>query len=234
VLIENFTWDWIYAGYAPKRAAFTRHARRLERIFSRADFHIRSEPLCGCGRGDLRVGPVSREARQTPEALRRRLGIPPGARMVLMTMGGFAGRRMPRSPNQPADDVFLVCAGSGERIQRRGRILQLPVRSGFYHPDLVQASDAVIAKLGYSTLAEVYRAGVPLGYVARDGFRESPELERFVKRNMAAAAINADELESGLWTERMEEVLALERRPRPAVDGAAEVAEEICGRYLSG
>ena len=46
---------------------------------------------------------------------------------------------------------------------REKNVILLPANTDLYHPDLVHAADAVVAKLGYSTVAETYSAGVPLG-----------------------------------------------------------------------
>ncbi|MEM6794921.1 MAG: hypothetical protein AAF725_13155, partial [Acidobacteriota bacterium] len=44
VLVENFTWSFIYRGYGDRR--LERCARGFERLF-RADHHLRLEPFCG-------------------------------------------------------------------------------------------------------------------------------------------------------------------------------------------
>ena len=61
----------------------------------------------------------------------------------------------------------------------------LSSRSGIFHPDIVAASDGVVGKIGYSTLAEVYAAGVPYGFVPRPRFRESDVLSAFVQEQMS-------------------------------------------------
>ena len=65
-----------------------------------------------------------------------------------------------------------VIPGAGGDIGRNENVIVLPHGSPFFHPDLVNASDCVVGKLGYSTLAEIYRAGVPFGFVVRRGFRD--------------------------------------------------------------
>ena len=63
-----------------------------------------------------------------------------------------------------------------------GHIIRLPAQSAFYHPDLIHAADVVVGKLGYSTLAEVWAAGVPFGYVVRPQFPESGPLEAWAQQ----------------------------------------------------
>ena len=89
---------------------------------------------------------------------------------------------------------------------------------------LLAASDGLVGKIGYSTLAEVYAAGVAYGYVPRPRFRESDVLSLFVEKEMSGFAIDADELSDGRWIERVPDLLALPRRVGERVNGAEEIA----------
>jgi hypothetical protein len=79
---------------------------------------------------------------------------------------------VPRS-QAPQPGVVYGLAGASETIPREGPWLFLPHHSSAYYPDLQAASDAVTSKLGYSTLAEAYHAGVPFGFLPRVRFPES-------------------------------------------------------------
>jgi UDP-N-acetylglucosamine:LPS N-acetylglucosamine transferase len=105
----------------------------------------------------------------------------------------------------------------------------LPHQSSFYHPDLVHASDAVVGKLGYSTLAEVYHSGVPFGYVARTHFPESQPLAHYVKRNMPGVVIEEGDFTSGHWLCQFPELLSLKPIRRRGPNGAKEIASYIGG-----
>ena len=71
------------------------------------------------------------------------------------------------------DVTFVIPGGADDYLWQENLVL-LPHHSRFYHPDLVAAADAVVGKVGYSTVAETFHAGAPLGYVPRTRFRESP------------------------------------------------------------
>jgi UDP-N-acetylglucosamine:LPS N-acetylglucosamine transferase len=105
-------------------------------------------------------------------------------------------------------------------------MLRLP-HAGFYHPDLVQASDVVIAKAGYSTVAEAYQIGVPIGVVPRPSFRESDVIADFVRRERLGVVILHDDFQSGAWATDLDSLLAQPLRPRPAASGAALAASLI-------
>ena len=98
--------------------------------------------------------------------------------------------------NSPSlENCAIILLGGVDEISRDGAIIRLPHHSGIYHPDLVYASDALVGKLGYSTLAEVYAANVRFGYIPRRRFRESPPLAKFVEREMAGMSIDDEEFE---------------------------------------
>ena len=72
ILVENFTWDWIYAAYEQKSASLRSHIDYLDHLFQQADFHVQTEPVClsiGC---DCRVPPVARSIKASAPALRSR------------------------------------------------------------------------------------------------------------------------------------------------------------------
>ena len=45
VLVENFTWDWIYGGYLKAATGLQPHIEYLSHIFRQADHHIQTRPL---------------------------------------------------------------------------------------------------------------------------------------------------------------------------------------------
>jgi UDP:flavonoid glycosyltransferase YjiC (YdhE family) len=228
VLVENFTWDWIYRGYAAREPRLAGVADRLAPLFAGADCRIQTEPVCVPAPGAHRVGPVSRRPRSTRRAIREALGVPHRTPLVLVTMGGVPHGGFATARLRAARGVAFVLAGGAERRARReGNLLLLPHHAGFYHPDLVGAADAVVGKLGYSTLAETWRAGIPFGYVPRPLFRESALLERWVRERNAGLAIGPGELSSGGWVERLPALLAIPRRRGRVPDGAAQAARII-------
>ena len=213
VLIENFTWDWIYEAYVEDHPAFEAQMAAFARIFAGADLRIQTTPVCRASPAAVAVEPVSRAPRTAPDEVRRRLGVPPDFPVVLVTMGGIPWRHPALDELESSDAAIFLIPGITDGIERRGNLLAVPHRSGFFHPDLVHASDAVVGKLGYSTLAETYAAGVPFAYIPRPVFRESGPLAAFVAERMSGLALTPLEFESGSWRARIPELLALRRSP---------------------
>lgn len=226
VLIENFTWDWIYAGYLEADRRFAKYIDYLGDVFRSTRHHIQTEPVCSYTACDLVTPPVSRPPRTPRGQTRQRLGIPENAKMVLVTMGGIetplAFANYPAAP----EELFFVVPGGAPHASTRQRIL-LPHQSDFYHPDLVHASDAIVGKAGYSTLAEAYLAGVPYIYTTRPRFRETASLTAFIHKELGGFEIQADEFNQGKWIQGLVELLSKPRRMGIRENGAAQAAEFI-------
>jgi acyl dehydratase len=232
VLIENFTWDWIYEGYVPQDRRIALHVAYLADQFRLADHHVQCEPRCLRSPADLVTAPVAREPRRLPAAVREALGIEPGVPLVLLSSGGVQGVYPWLETLQTQRDVVYVAPGIGDELERTGSLVRLPAHSGVYHPDLVRAADAVVGKLGYSTVSEVYRAGVPFAYVGRPRFREAPAMAAFVDRRMPSLALSTTSFEAGIWLERVPELLALPRGDVRESNGADEVARYVLEQVL--
>jgi len=149
--------------------------------------------------------------------------------LVLVTMGGSQWDYTFQEAMKKVTDCTFIIAGNGKRTHRSHNIINLPRRSDFFHPDLVNACDAVIGKVGYSTLAEVYQAGIPFGYIPRDHFRESPLLTRFIEREMPGLPLTEAQFQTGQWLGKLPELLALPRIERSSRNGADEIAGFVKG-----
>jgi UDP:flavonoid glycosyltransferase YjiC (YdhE family) len=223
VLVENFTWDWIYEGYFQREAGLREPARYLRKLFSTVDLHIQTEPVCRPASAAVRVAePVSRRPRQSAAVVKAQLGIEKNEKMVLLTVGGVAHRWEGLHRLLELPGVVFVVPGAAPAFERRHNVVAMPQRSGFYHPDLVAAADAVVGKLGYSTLAETYRAGVPFAFLARRGFRETAPLAAFAEKKMDAVRLPEDALENGGWLEALPALL--ERPPSASAPGNGDDA----------
>lgn len=234
VLIENFTWDWIYQGYKD-HDQIKKHVSYLGSLFHKADFHIQTEPVCLYHKADLITSPVSRKIRYPRDHIRKKLSIPDHKKAVMITMGGIQNfHSVPGSgPGEIARklakerNVHFIIPGAAQSVQIRDNVICLPHKSDFFHPDLVNACDAVIGKVGYSTLAEVYQAGVPFGYISRPTFPESDMLVRFIEKNMPGLPIEESEYHSGTWISHVKNLVSMSRFQRSGVNGAEEAADFI-------
>ena len=228
VLIENFTWDWIYQGYPAVAESMEKHVQYLQRVFRSADYHIQAEPVCRKLPVDLTVSPVSRKCRTHPAEIRKQLRLPGGKKVVLITTGGIPDQYGFLSQLADRSDISFVLPGASRSVEFSDNLILLPHRSGFFHPVLVNACDAVVGKVGYSTLAEVYAAGVPFGHVSRPDFREARKLAVFIHQEMNGLAIGEVQFYDGSWLSQLPQLLKLSRQQRRAPNGSDQIADFIC------
>lgn len=238
VLIENFTWDWIYGPHAIHEKRLLPHIEYLESVFASADRRIQTVPYCRPAETAVRVPPVSRKPRTDSGTMRRRLGIGEGERMVLITMGGIPEtHRFIERLNRFAPGVHFVIPGGypdlPETGERMANVTLLPHRSAYYHPDLVHAADAVVGKAGYSTVAEVYNAGVPFGYLTRPDFIESDVLADFIDTEIPSVRIAGEGFAGGDWLDCLPELLSRPKIQAGRGDGAREIADYVCRMIAS-
>ncbi len=233
ILVENFTWDWIYEPLAAHEPGFAPWIERFGDLYAGADLHLQLEPACRPAADAAAIPPVARRPQATPASVRRRLGVDQGRAMILVSLGGIAHRLDRLSLLAGREECVFVLPGAAEEERWERNLRLLPHHSPVHHPDLVAAADVVAGKLGYSTVAESLAAGVPLLYVPRPGFRESGTLEAYVRDRLPAREIGWAELQAGQWTERLPELLALPRPPAGPSRGATVAAARI-DAWLAG
>jgi UDP:flavonoid glycosyltransferase YjiC (YdhE family) len=226
VLVENFTWDWLYQSYLPRYPQLTEHCRYLREIFHRAHHHIQTEPLCRRKAGSSHLGPIFRRSRGGSEELRRRFAAD-SHKLIVVTMGGIDLQLPSFSRFNGFSDYTFVFTGQNETLQATTNVLLLDRRSTCYHPDLMAAADAVICKAGYSSLAECYQAGARVISVGRDDFAETEPLQRFVRQELDGMPIAAECYTDGSWLELLPELLQRDKKAPAKRNGADQVADVL-------
>ncbi|MCA1791478.1 MAG: hypothetical protein LC667_17015, partial [Thioalkalivibrio sp.] len=234
VLLENFTWDWIYRAYVAEHPGLARYVDDMAAMNDRADVHVQAEPVCRADPAAITVEPIARQLRESRSAVRNRLGVEPDVPLVLVSMGGVPAQYPFLARLRDRRDCVCLLPGAATERRREGALLVLPTRSDFYHPDLVNACDALVCKAGYSTLAEAHQAGVPLAWFPREHFPESPVLDAFIEREMPGIRLEPSDWDDGAWIDCLPQLLALGRRPPAVTRGADQVARLLLQQIEGG
>lgn len=223
VLVENFTWDWIYRPYTAAYPDLARHAQTLSEIYDRATMHIQAEPVCNPAATALTCPPIFRRTRSSRQSVRDSLGIG-RRRLILISLGGLDFTLPHWRQLDSLPDCFFVLAGQPKRQRLSANCMALPHDSEYYHPDLIQAADLVILKSGYSTVAECLQAGTRTVCISRPSFAESAVLAQFVHKRLGGVLLEEHEFLDGGWIARLPEMLAAPSPPRATENGADRVA----------
>lgn len=230
ILVENFTWDWIYETYVDCRPRFQKAIDYLAPQFQAADVHIQTDPICSARPWAARLFPISRPARKSVEEVKALLQIPRGAPVILVAMGGVGTQHRFLPQLKRRKETYFILPQEIPYAKHEANLVHLPQRSGFYHPDLVQAADLVVGKVGYSTLAEVCHAGKAFGYIPPEGNRESASLAAYADAFAQGTAISPSAFESAEWLEDLDRLLELPKMaplPNAANIAAAIILETV-------
>ncbi len=211
VLIENFTWDWIYTPYITKEPRLQKHATYLADQFSRADHHIQTEPLCQPTKTALHCGPIFRQVRSPPTEVQRALECD-GRQTIFISMGGIPLELDYANILAAHPQYYFVIAGQEKSEKVKDNLYFIDKETNLYHPDIINSVDFVVCKSGYSTIAECYQAGVPLACVSRSIFPESKVMEKFIRNNLDGKILTEDEFRTGKWVEK---IPAVPKRKHP-------------------
>ena len=225
VLIENFSWPWLYEPFMDHVAGLAEISVEIARWDARATVHLQARPVCERRHGCELVDPISREATLDRAAARAALGLETDGPVVVITMGGYGEEYPFLDRLREIEDTTFVISGVPES-GHGGNLRLFDNDTPLYMPDVLRAADAVVAKLGYGTVAEVWREGLPFAYVTRSNSREMPPLEDFAEIELSGFPIQADDFPAGAWIGRLPELLSTPRRAR-AGGGAARVSEVL-------
>ena len=232
VLLENFTWDWVYEDFLADESGFEPFVHGLREIYAKADHHLQTEPVCLSASKASLLPSISRACRTPRSRIRAELGVPEEVKLGLITTGGIHGEMECLNRLRKTDKAwFLAPGGCEDHIEHHGNVVLMSHRSGFHYPDLVAASDFLVGKAGYGTIAEARASGVSFAHVLRENFRESACLREYLCREDMGFEISEEEFHSAAWLDRLDELLATSGRLEPKPNGAEDAAATL-DRYL--
>jgi hypothetical protein len=201
VLIENFTWDWIYQLYTETALGILPIIEVLEKSYSYANLRIKVTPFCDSKNKSIKTPPVSREVIQTPNEIREKLKIEQEMKVILLTTGGITKRFDLIDKMKRQKDVVFITSGDIQKTIIDKNIISIPMKSDFHYPDLVNSVNLVAGKAGYGTIAECWSTNTPLLGSYRADFRESEVLLNFASKELEHDKLTVDDLEKMDWIE---------------------------------
>ena len=139
ILVENFTWDWVYENYVSADFPAGKFVDYLREIYNDVDYHIQAKPVCYYQNADLCTVPISRKVRATSQQIRQKLSIPGGVKVVMITMGGIPEKYLFLKHLTHQSDIHFIIPGGGQTMRLVDNLALLPHHSDFFHPDLINA-----------------------------------------------------------------------------------------------
>jgi L-arabinokinase len=239
IALGNFSWDWIYEGYAAHLWEAPGLVDTIRAAYSTASLALRL-PMSGGFDAfpEVRNLPlIARRSARGRKEVRRALGLPPDRRLVLLSYGGYGLDLF------DLDTVAHLCGYSvvtTDHVSRSARTAPEGVFSvneqglyaaGYRYEDLVAAVDVVATKPGYGIVAECAANDTAILYTSRGHFVEYDVLVAAMPRFTRCRFISNEELYAGRWAPHLDALLAQPAPPeRPAANGAEAAAGIILSR----
>ena len=215
----SLNWFDIYRHYCGNDAI----AAQIHACYANADAFLRATP--GMAMEYLRnlvpVAPIAAVGHDRRDELNRRLKLSPGEKLVLVSLGGIAGR-LPIERWQRINGMHWLVE-QGWQVKHPDAIVIESLQMDF--SDVLASSDALICKPGYGSFAEAACGGKPVLYVSRADWPESPALITWLQQHGRCREVSRDDLERGNIEALLEGFLNAPR-PEPVIPtGAEQVAD---------
>jgi hypothetical protein len=208
--MSSLNWADIFAHYCGHLAGARQIITHMEDAYGRAEAFLRLTPGMPMNeRYRLQgIGPVANVGRFRRDEINARLNLPPGRKVVLVSLGGIAGQ-LPTDHWPRLHGVTWLVPASW----RSGHPDACALESlGMSFGDILASADTLICKPGYGSFVEAACSGVPVLYSRRDDWPETAVLAAWLDKHGECREVSRTALESGDFAAALQHLLA---RPKP-------------------
>ncbi len=237
VALCSLNWADIYRNYccAPFACQTETIVSQIQDCYANAEAFLRTTP--GMPMSDLSnlipVAPIAAVGANRRDELNHHLRLAKEEKLVLVSMGGIDNRLPVENWPEIKGVHYLVpaawqaCPELNRRPEHVISLESLPMNFS----DLMASSDALLCKPGYGSFVEAACSGIPVLYVGRPDWPESPALISWLQQHGLSREISQDALTQGdigceleqLWSMSKPEVVV----PKGALQVAAWLAEKL-------
>lgn len=225
----SLNWADIYRHYCGDDAI----AAQIRDCYVNANAFLRATP--GMMMPDLPnlipVSPIAAVGTNRRDEINRRLNLSPDEKLVLISLGGIASRLPIEHWPRLAGVRWLV--QQSWQVEHPDAIpLESVLKSSspMSFGDLLASSDALICKPGYGSFTEATCSGVPVLYVNRPDWPESPVLAEWLQQHNACGEVSRLTLEQGNIAKALEQVWSMPKTELVIPEGAQQVADWLAGK----
>lgn len=221
----SLNWLDIFHHYLGDRPGAGRIEEQMRAAYLSASLFLRPEPSMPMSwmSHTLSLPPIAQRGRQRRAELRQRLAVPAHSRLVLLGMGGIDYRLSGKALSGRDEWIWLVPEGQGGRSD----CVRTYADTGMPFLDLLASCDALITKPGYGAFVEAAAMSVPVLYLPRPDWPETPWLMQWLHAHARAMQIDEAQLQSGEIQEALGRLWALPQPQGLAIDGAQEAARRL-------
>lgn len=223
VALSSLNWADLFASYFGGEAWAAPIHGQILAAYNTARCFLRISPglpMAGIKRRHA-LAPVARIGRPDRPRISQMLDLNESERWLLIAMGGMEFRL-------PVENWPQI-PGLNWLVPREWQIVRQDVRGfdlpGLTFTDLLASVDAVISKPGYGTFVEAACSGVPILYLERPDWPETPWFATWLAAHARAAVLTREQLERGDLVDALHRLWQAPPPILPAAGGATEAAQ---------
>ncbi len=211
-----------YMGEAPDMAAALAEMRQA---YQEAQAFLRLTPgLPMAWLSNLETAPpVASMGCNRRNELNGRLGLAPGWKLVLLGFGGVAYKNP--APLPVLENITWLVPDAWP-MEGRTDLVRFG-RTGIPFPDLLASCDALVTKVGYGSFVEAAGHNLPILFLDRPDWPETPWLASWLIRHARAEAINEETLCSPSVGESLARLWQKAVSQAPDISGATTIGRRI-------
>ena len=147
---------------------------------------------------------ISRSPRRSGRDVREELQLTNDIRVLLLCFGGGHNQAFSLQESYlPTDWVCITMCDEDKDAQTSGvaknRTRTISVSSDYYIPDLINASDCVLGKIGYGFVSECVASRTPLIYISRSHWAEEGYLQSYLNEKGMGVKMPIHDFNNGKW-----------------------------------
>lgn len=225
VALCSLNWAAIYGGVAGGRPGAEAICAYMRGAYQSSSAFLVPRP--GMPMADFEnvrhIGPIAETGQARRSDLCDRLGRKDCDRLVLVSMGGIGMQlQLERWPR--IEGVRWIVAGN-ESLARSDMVSVADIQMPYL--DVLASCDALVTKLGYGAFVEAACAGIPVAYVARADWPETPFLTSWLEQNARATELPYDALCDARLERALHALWSLPPKPAIVPTGIADAATVI-------
>jgi hypothetical protein len=175
----------------------------------------------------LPIAPIAARGCNRRQELLQRLALPSETKLAVL---GFGGIGYSGKGSLTAIDGLVWLAPDDWQAESRTDLIPFS-RTGLSFLDLLTSSDVLITKVGYGSFVEATVQAIPVLYLDRPDWPETPYLAAWLQQNGRALAIDETRLFSSQIADIMHSLWRQPHKSTPDADGAEQAAHHLLARW---
>lgn len=231
--LGNFTWDWIYAGYARTDPSWRPLITWIREGYQHCDLLLQLPMHGDCSSCPNRreVPLVARKAERNPAQTRRLIGWDPKKKHYLLAFSHLDLAESALKKLAAIENAVFFFKHPLAFEFANGRSLDA---FELAYTDVVAAMDGVITKPGYGIVADCLVHGTPIAYTDRGPFREYDILVEAIQAHLPNVHLPSRDLYAGSWAGALQELARQPRRTLKIRDDGAAICAGLITQLAEG